>query len=62
MSKFITLTKVVYDEVGKEFEESTIFVNVDAIAYFDSRVVHLRDGTSFLCKENNNQIIGLITE
>ena len=62
MSRFIWLTKIEYDEVEQDFEESALFVNVDAIAYVNSKVVHLKSGETILCKESNNEIIALITE
>lgn len=62
MSRFIWITKVEYDEFESEFEEIPLFVNVDAMAYVDGRVVHLKNGETILCKESNNQIVGLITD
>lgn len=60
MSRFIWLTKIEYDETEKDFEEFPLFVNVDAIAYVDSRVVHLKTGEIILCKESNGHIVALI--
>lgn len=62
MSRFIWLTKIEYNELEKEFEEIPLFVNVDAIAYINSKVVHLKEGETILCKESNDQIVGLITD
>ncbi|MBD5380335.1 hypothetical protein [Clavibacter sp.] len=62
MSRFIWLTRIEYDDIEKDFEESPLFVNVDAIGYIDSKVVHLKNGETILCKESNNHIVGLITE
>ena len=62
MSRFIWLTKIEYDEVEKDFEESPLFVNVEAIEYIESKLVHLKSGESILCKESNNEIVGLITK
>lgn len=61
MSRFIWLTKIEYDEIEKDFEEIPLFVNVDAIAYVDSKVVHLKTGETILCKENNEHIVALIS-
>lgn len=60
MPRFIRLTKIEYDDVEKDFEESELFINVDYIAYVESKVVHLSDGTSFLCKEDYETIIAKV--
>ena len=62
MSKFIWLTQLEYDEVDRDFEEIPLFVNIDAIAYVESKVVHLKNGETILCKESNAHIVALITE
>lgn len=62
MRKFIWLTKIEYDEVEQDFEEAPLFVNIDAIAYVESKVVHLKNGETILCKESENDIVALITE
>lgn len=62
MPQFIRLTKIEYDDVDKDFEESELFINVEHIAYVESKVVHLSDGTSFLCKEDHDTIKAIITE
>lgn len=62
MSRFISLTKIEYDEVEQDFDELPLFVNVDSISYVNSKVVHLKSGETILCKESNNEIIALITE
>ena len=62
MRRFIWLTKIEYNEAEMDFEESSLFVNIDAIAYVESKVVHLKNGETILCKESNNEIVGLITE
>lgn len=62
MPRFIRLTKIEYDDVEKDFEESELFINVDYIAYVESKVVHLSDGTSFLCKDDYDTIIAKLTE
>lgn len=61
MSRFIWLTKIEYDEFEKDFEEIPLFVNVDVIAYVNSRVVHLKTGETILCKESNGEIISVIS-
>lgn len=61
MSKFIWLTKIEYDEIEEGFDEIPLFVNVDAIAYVNSKVVHLKTGETILCKECNEEIADLIT-
>ena len=60
MNRFIKVTKVEYNDVEQEFEESTLYVNVDAIAYVNSKVIHLTSGEPILCKENFNDIVRLI--
>lgn len=62
MPRFIRLTKIEYDDVEQDFEESELFVNIDHIAYIESKVVHLSDGSSFVCKEDYNTIIAKLTE
>ena len=62
MSKFIWLTQLEYDEVDRDFEEIPLFVNIDAIAYVEHRIVHLKNGETILCKESDAHIVALITE
>lgn len=62
MPRFIRLTKIEYDNVEEDFEESELFINVNHIAYVESKVVHLSDGTSFLCKDDYDTIIAKLTE
>lgn len=62
MPRFVRLTKIEYDDVEQDFEESELFINAGHIAYVESKVVHLSDGTSFLCKEDYNTIVAKITE
>lgn len=62
MSKFIWLTKIEYNEAERDLEKSPLFVNIDAIAYVESKVVHLTTGETILCKESNDHIVALITE
>lgn len=37
MPRFIRLTKIEYDDVEKDFEESELFINVDYIAYVERK-------------------------
>lgn len=62
MPRFIRLIKIEYDDMFKDLEESELFINIDHIAYVDCKVVHLSDGSSFLCKEDYDTIIAKITE
>ncbi|MDE6793909.1 MAG: hypothetical protein K2J63_01225 [Muribaculaceae bacterium] len=62
MAKFVRLTKIEYDDVNKDFEKSELFINIDYVVYVESKVVHLSDGTSFLCKEDYDTIIAKLTE
>lgn len=62
MSKFIWLTQLEYDEVDRDFEEIPLFVNIDAIAYVEHRIVHFNTGETILCKESDAHIVALITE
>ena len=62
MSRFIRLTKVEYYKAEGTLEESPLFVNIDAIAYVESKVVHLTTGETILCKESEDHIVALITE
>ncbi len=57
MPKFVRLNKVEYNDAEKEFEVDEICINVDHVVYVESKVVHLSDGTSFLCKEDYDTII-----
>ncbi len=56
MPNFIRLNKIEYIEAENEFEVDEIFINIDHIVYVESKVVHLSDGTSFLCKEDYDTI------
>ena len=60
MNQFIQVTKIEYNDEEREFEESTLYVNVDAIAYVNSKVIHLTSGETILCKEQFNDIVRLI--
>lgn len=62
MAKFVRLTKIEYDDVNKDFEKSELFINIDYVVYVESKVVHLSDETSFLCKEDYDTIIAKLTE
>lgn len=66
MPRFIRLTRIEYwhDEEADEpmFEESDICVNTDQIAYVEERVVHLKDGTSFLCTSDHETIASMLTQ
>lgn len=62
MTRFIRLSKIEYDNVEQDFEESELFVNIDHIDYIESKVIHLSDGTSFLCKDDYDTIVAKLTE
>lgn len=62
MARFVRMTKIEYDVAEKDFEESELFINIDHVVYVESKVVHLSDGTSFLCKEHYDAIIAKLTE